>query len=274
MATAFPTALDAFTDPLAADKLSSPDHAGQHTDKNDSTEAIEVKVGIDASADNTSHDYRLQNVTGGLKALGGPASPGNWKLLYQNGSGVITELSLPPTGEVLVGLGVTAAPAFETIPPRTLYYPAFSMASPATGGATDGTTEGTNLTYRTKDFDQTTEEHSDFEFRMPDEYTGGNITVRAIWTASAGAGTVAWEVNVSNVANDEVIDVAKTDIGSITDTLIALNDLHEASVTWSVTLPVAGDMVFVRVSRDVAADNLTGDAKLIALIFEFNVRGS
>ncbi len=274
MATAFPTALDAFTDPLAADKLSSPDHAGQHTDKNDSVEALEVKVGIDASADNTSHDYRLQNVTGGLKALGGPATPGNWKLLYQNGSGVITELSLPPTGEVFVGNGVTAAPTFETVPPRTAYIAAYSMISPATAGAEDITTEGTNLTYRTKDFDQTVEEHCDFHFRIPDEYTGGAITVRALWTADSGAGTVAWEINVLNAANDDVIDAGKTDIGSITDTKIANGDLHEASVSWSTTLPVAGETIFGRVSRDVAADNLSADARLIALVFEFNVRGS
>lgn len=321
MATAFPTGLDTFTDPNPTDKLSLPGHSGQHTDKNDSIEAIEAKVGIDGSAVTASHDYKLSNVTGTTKALSGPASPGNWKVLFQNGSGVITELAvgandtvlkgegvtsaptfgiiqtgeidggnwkvlytdgggdvqelaLPATGLHLVGQGVSAAPAWETMPEVSVHYPAFSMVSPSTNGAADGTIEGTNLTYRTKDYDQSTEEHCDFQFRMPDAYTGGTITVIATWTGAGGSGTVAWEINIEAVANDDPIDAAKTDVGSITDTLIVAGDLHEASLSWSSSLPSPGDTIYARISRDVAADNLTSDARLIGITFKIPVRGS
>lgn len=40
---------------------------------------------------------------------------GNWKVLYTNGSGVITELALPAAGQVLVGQGASAAPIFGAL---------------------------------------------------------------------------------------------------------------------------------------------------------------
>lgn len=57
MATNFPSSLDAFTNPTTEDALSSPSHAGQHTDTNDAIEALEAKVGVDSSAVTTSLDY-------------------------------------------------------------------------------------------------------------------------------------------------------------------------------------------------------------------------
>lgn len=60
MATNFPTSLDSFTDPTSTDYLNSPDHAGQHTDKNDAVEALEAKVGVDNSAVTTSLDYLVK----------------------------------------------------------------------------------------------------------------------------------------------------------------------------------------------------------------------
>jgi hypothetical protein len=49
MATNFPTSLDVLTNPTGASSLTSPDHAGQHTDANDAIEAIEAAIGITAS---------------------------------------------------------------------------------------------------------------------------------------------------------------------------------------------------------------------------------
>lgn len=68
MAINFPTALDTITNPTATDYLNSPSHAGQHADANDAIEAIQAKLGINASAVTTSHDYKLSGVTGTDKA--------------------------------------------------------------------------------------------------------------------------------------------------------------------------------------------------------------
>lgn len=59
MATNFPTSLDSLTNPSSGDPLSSPSHSVQHANANDAIEALQAKVGIDSSAETTSHDYKI-----------------------------------------------------------------------------------------------------------------------------------------------------------------------------------------------------------------------
>jgi len=65
----FPTSLDDLTNPLSTDPLDTPSHSGQHSDLNDIVEALEAKVGINASADTASIDYIINNDL--LKLIGG-----------------------------------------------------------------------------------------------------------------------------------------------------------------------------------------------------------
>ena len=44
MASTYPTTIDAFTNPIAGDLLTSPSHATQHANINDAVEALETKV--------------------------------------------------------------------------------------------------------------------------------------------------------------------------------------------------------------------------------------
>lgn len=81
MATSFPSSLDSFTNPLSSDTLSSPSHAGQHTDLNDAVAALQSKVGIDSSSVTSSLEYRIAQ----LEAAGSPmkkvaafTSSGTW----------------------------------------------------------------------------------------------------------------------------------------------------------------------------------------------------
>lgn len=62
MATNFPTSLDSLSNPISTDTLASPDHAVQHQNSNDAIEALQVKVGINSSADTSSLDYKVANV--------------------------------------------------------------------------------------------------------------------------------------------------------------------------------------------------------------------
>lgn len=68
MSTNFPTSLDTFTDPSGTSALTSPDHAGQHTNINDAVAALEAKVGANSSAVTTSLDYKISNLTSGTPA--------------------------------------------------------------------------------------------------------------------------------------------------------------------------------------------------------------
>lgn len=59
MATNFPTSLDSLTNPASTDPLNSPSHSNQHTNSNDAIEALQVKVGVNGSADTNSLDYKV-----------------------------------------------------------------------------------------------------------------------------------------------------------------------------------------------------------------------
>ena len=81
MATNFPASLDSLTNPTSSDSLNSPSHSAQHANVNDAVEALQVKVGIDSSADTSSLEYRIAQ----LEAAGSPivkvaafTSSGTW----------------------------------------------------------------------------------------------------------------------------------------------------------------------------------------------------
>ena len=46
MASTYPTTLDSFTNPIAANPLTAPSHAQQHADINDAMEAVQTKLAI------------------------------------------------------------------------------------------------------------------------------------------------------------------------------------------------------------------------------------
>lgn len=50
MTTAYPTGLDALTNPVAANATTTPSHAAQHSDANDAIEAIEAELGLSPSS--------------------------------------------------------------------------------------------------------------------------------------------------------------------------------------------------------------------------------
>lgn len=61
MSTNFPTGIDTFTNPVAGDFQNTPGalrHDTQHDNENDAIHALEVKVGINGSADPTSLDFK------------------------------------------------------------------------------------------------------------------------------------------------------------------------------------------------------------------------
>lgn len=63
MATNFPTALDTFTDPLPTDQTTTVDHSLNHGSANDAIHSVQVKVGINSSADTNSLDYKVSTNT-------------------------------------------------------------------------------------------------------------------------------------------------------------------------------------------------------------------
>lgn len=150
---------------------------------------------------------------------------------------------------------------------ETIWMPAAAMSAPTTNGASSGTTNGTNVVYKTLDFDQTTSESAQFQIAMPKSWDLGTITFIPYWTASAGSGTVIFTLQAQALSNDDIFDTAFSGGQSSTDTLLATGDVHVSPESSALTVtgtPAAGDLVAFKILRDIS-DTLSGDAKLIGI---------
>lgn len=140
-----------------------------------------------------------------------------------------------------------------------------TTAGSSAGTVTEHATNKVNL--KTFDFDQTTQEHAEWTIAMPDDWGAGTVTAKFYWTAASGSGTVTWGIQGRSYADDDAIDQAFGTAQTVTDTLLATGDIHITAATSAVTITGAGagELVQLRVYRDTATDNLSADARLIAV---------
>ncbi len=207
--------------------------------------------------------------TDGAVAMGSAAF--RWQVGYFNsleiGGASDTTLARLAAGKLGVE-GVYARLAGKTAIP----IPASAMVSNTTNGAAAGVTETTtnDVMVRTYDFDQTTQEGVQFCIPMPKSWNESTVTFQPIWTASAGsaAATVVWSLRGVSLSDDDALDTAWGTEQTSSDALIATGDVHIGPESSAITIagtPAEGDLVFFQVRRNVASDNLTADAKLIAI---------
>jgi hypothetical protein len=111
MTTAYPTGLDAFTNPTATSTLVAPSHADQHADANDAIEALEAKVGITSSAVVTSLDYIVRNLPA-TNITSGTMPTARMVGAYTSITSVGTLTTLAVAGTVSRGVPVTKTASF------------------------------------------------------------------------------------------------------------------------------------------------------------------
>ncbi len=166
-------------------------------------------------------------------------------------------------------------------PKRTIVLTAAgAITSPSSGYADQRRSDGTNFSYYTLDYDQSTDEKAFWQFVVPDSFTASSLTVTVFWTASGGTATqlVDWDVSTNAVTDDDVFDAALdggTPDATINDALIATGDLH-ATAAGTITSGnngwAPGELAIVKVSRDAddaTNDTLAADAKLVMVKIEW-----
>ena len=162
-------------------------------------------------------------------------------------------------------------------PYRTIVIPAGSMSPTTTAGcASVATVEaGTNdVDYKVLDFDTATDESAWTLFQMPNSWDGGTITFQAIWTAASGSGNVVFNLKGRAFANDDAIDQSYGTAQQVDDTLITAGDVHISPESSAITLagsPAGGQMVQLKITRDVSEDSLGVDARLIGIRILYKV---
>jgi len=121
------------------------------------------------------------------------------------------------------------------------------------------------------DFDKDTDEFAQFAVAFPKSWNAGTVTFQAFFTAtSTNTGTTAWGLSGVALADSgdlntafgtQVVATAKAHSGTS-------NDLDVAAESGAVTIagsPGANEYTFFQISRDVSADGLTADARLLGI---------
>lgn len=162
---------------------------------------------------------------------------------------------------------------------RTIVLSAAGGSPTTTAGCSDATRveAGTNdIDYWVLDFDSTTEEHAFWVVAMPDNWDGGTLIAKFYWTNAAGltTETVAWGIAARAYADSDAIDQATGTEVVTSDTWLAQGDVHISGDSTAITVagtPAGGQLVQFIVARKTATDNMTGDARLIAVKIEYGI---
>lgn len=163
-------------------------------------------------------------------------------------------------------------------PTKSITIPAGSMSPTTTAGCSGVTTieAATNdVDYKVLYFGSSTDESAFIgPFAMPDSWDGGTINFIPYWTAESGSGTVCFTLKGRAYANDDAIDQAYGTAQSSTDTLITAADVHIGPASSAITLagsPAGGQLVQLKITRDVSEGTLGVRAGLIAIKLEYGL---
>jgi hypothetical protein len=149
-----------------------------------------------------------------------------------------------------------------------IFHP-FDSEPPATGYAS----LGLRNRHPVLNFDDTVQKAAVFGNVMPQNYSGGGVTVYLHWCAAAITGTVGWEVSFERIGDSQQdVDsdgfaTAKT----VTATTVPGTSGHVdiTNVTFAdgadMDSVAVGEAFRLKVARDVANDTAVGDAQLIAV---------
>ena len=164
---------------------------------------------------------------------------------------------------------------------QTIWIPARAMVARTTSGAAAGTSElATNKTMvATLDFDKDADEFAQFTVGMPKSWNQGTVTFRPVWTTADGDQdeTVAWALQGKVVADHENLDANWGTAVVVSDTFETNDYAHIAAESGAVTLEGTSDhptAAHFQIYRDISADNLGDDAKLIGVWVYYTVTGT
>ena len=176
------------------------------------------------------------------------------------------------TGQAKAVDAADATGAIKIAGKETIWVPAVAMYPNTTNGAEAAQVELSNgPEIKVLDFDKSSDEFAQFAVAFPKSWNAGTVTFQAFFTAtSTDTGTTAWGLSAVALADNgdlntafgtQVVATAKAHSGTS-------NDLDVANESGAVTIagsPGANEYVFFQISRDVSADDLDADARLLGI---------
>ena len=156
---------------------------------------------------------------------------------------------------------------------ETIWIPAAAMYPESTNGCASlaqvELSNGPEL--KALDFDKSSDEHAQFTIAFPKSWNEGTITFQAYFTAtSTDTGTTAWGLSGVSLSDNGDLNTAfgTTVVATAKAHSGTSNDLDVTAESGDVTIagsPAAGDLCIFQVLRDVSADDLDADARLLGI---------
>lgn len=162
---------------------------------------------------------------------------GNWKTTYTDGSGAVTELSLPAVGKFLMGNGAAAAPTWET-GFRRILKTADETRNSTTTLANDSAlvvSLGASTSYVIRLVVFTTIANATMDFKFATAYSGtvtGNVYTA--WRAAAGGVATGTSAEFQGISSGQIASTALTAATSgVGYVYVDQSILTDAAGTWS-----------------------------------------
>ena len=204
------------------------------------------------------------------------------EITIANAATGVTGPVISATGETNVGINInpkgsgvfnSGGSAVKIAGKESIWVPALAMYPNTTNGCADlaqvELSNGPEI--KTLDFDKDSDEFAQFAVAFPKSWNEGTVTFQAFFTAnSTNTGTTAWGLSGVAIADDDSINTAfGTQVVATAKAMSGTaNDLAVANESGAVTIagsPSVDEDVFFQISRDVSADSLTADAKLLGI---------
>jgi len=197
------------------------------------------------------------------------AATGNGPIIAASGETNV-DLNLNPKGS---GVLKSGSAAVKVAGKETIWVPASAMYPNTTSGCADlAQTELSNgPELKTLDFDKSSDEFAQFAVAFPKSWNEGTVTFQAFFTAnSTNTGTTAWFLQGVALADNGDLNTAfGTAVGPTAKAMSGTaNDLAVTAESGAVTIagsPSTDEYVFFQIFRDVSADDLDADAKLLGV---------
>lgn len=195
------------------------------------------------------------------------------KLTFNDSEQTDVDLDSLVKGEGITGFQTTLSSG-QTDKTRHINLTAAGAIIPATNGAAQAQTDGTNFSYYTLAFDKATDEKAYWQFVVPDQYDGGNCVFNVWAKTTVTTGNVMWVIKTVSIADAATFDSALStsiafDAKAVDGTA---GDIFVASKTadpgWT-----AGQLAIIELSRDAdnASDTADADVSVVMIEIEWEV---
>ncbi len=175
--------------------------------------------------------------------------------------------------QIIDGTVVSSAVTSAVTGKQSMWITAAAMRARSTNGAGYTTSEGaTNKSnWFTFDFDPTTQEFVQFDYKLPKMWNGGTITFVPVWRHPATTTNfgVVWRLSAVGLSDSDATDAVQGTGQTSTDTGGVTGNLYVGPESSAITISsvAAGDVILFELSRLPAnvSDTMAVDANLIGI---------